>query len=241
MKPYWQSADGLLTVYYGDMREIMPALEWDLLVWDPPYGVAFCSGMNGAAFGSSEIPGDRDTEVRDFGMSLRGNRPAAVFGSWKVPRPAGDIAALLTWDKGEHVGMGDLSLPWKPNTEEIYIFGRGWSGRRRGSVLKHNAIAGTVATTQGRHHEMEKPVALMAEIVSVAPPGTILDPTCGSGTTLVAAQKAKRRAIGIEVRERDCETVAARLGDLGAAQRRCARLGAVTAERAAEPCGPLFR
>lgn len=237
MKPYYTSPDGAIVLYHGDMREIMPALAWDVLMWDPPYGVAFSSGRGGQSFGTSEIPGDLETEVRDFGLALRDDRPAAVFGSWKVTRPSGPILALLTWDKGEHVGMGDLSLPWKPNTEEIYIFGRGWSGRRRGSVLRHNAIAGTVATTQGRHHEMEKPVGLLRDLVAVAPPGTILDPTCGSGTTLVAAQRAGRKAIGIEIREEDCETVAARLGDLEAQRRVSARLRAAPV---ADAPGPLF-
>jgi adenine-specific DNA-methyltransferase len=80
----------------------------------------------------------------------------------------------------------------------------------------------TVSPYPGKH-PCEKPLALMEHIVraSSRPGAVVLDCFMGSGTTLVAAKNLGRRAIGIELNERHCETTARRLSqgvlDLGGA------------------------
>ena len=62
-------------------------------------------------------------------------------------------------------------------------------------------------------HPTTKPLDLTIYMVrlSCRPGGVVLDPFMGSGTTLRAAKDLGRRAIGIEINERYCETAARRL------------------------------
>lgn len=49
-------------------------------------------------------------------------------------------------------------------------------------------------------HQTEKPLAIMRDLARLVPPGAVvLDPFCGSGTTLEAALLEGRRAIGVEL------------------------------------------
>ena len=105
--------------------------------------------------------------------------------------------------------MGDLSLPWKPSHEEIYVLGGPWDGRRDcGSVLQGRVQA---MAKCGRRHPHEKDVATLRLLIDKCVAGVVLDPFMGSGTTLRAAKDLGRKAIGIEIEERYCEIAAKRL------------------------------
>lgn len=199
MTPYYEK-DGIV-IYHGDCREVLPGLEADALVTDPPYGVNFSTGW-GNKFCGVTIANDDDTQARDWVIQRWNDRPAIVFGSWKVCKPP-KTRAVLIWDKGT-VGMGDLSLPWFPCTEEIYILGDGWTGTRTSAVMRH--------VYKNKFHPTEKPVNLMLQLIGKCDLSwVILDPFMGSGTTLRAAKDLGRRAIGIEICEKYCEIAAKRL------------------------------
>lgn len=182
-------ADGV-TLYLGDSRDILPTLgKVDAVVSDVPYGVAFSSGWANK-FQRVSIANDQNTDARDAIVEWMGNRPGILFGSWKVEKPKGTKATLI-WDKGT-VGMGDLTIPWFPATEEIYILGSGFAGSRTSPVLRHYV--------RNEFHPTEKPVGLMRELIAKCDPcWSILDPFMGSGTTGVAAVQLGRKFIGIEL------------------------------------------
>jgi len=65
----------------------------------------------------------------------------------------------------------------------------------------------------GGYHPARKPENLMRRLILAACPGegVILDPWCGSGTTLRAAKDLGYRAIGIEAKEEYCEVIVERM------------------------------
>lgn len=216
MKLYYEDDAAGIRIYHGDCTDPAMAPMWDtgnlaVMVTDPPYGMSFRTHMI-SPFRDESIVGDSDTNARDLMLALWGARPALVFGRWSVPRPP-HTRMVLIWEKGEHVGMGDLELPWKPNTEEIYVLGSGFSGHRSTSVLRAHAVAGTVgmAANGTRRHPVEKPVGIIQQLLLKCPPGAVFDPFLGSGTTLRAAKNLGRPAVGIEIEERYCAIAADRL------------------------------
>ncbi|AUX81848.1 methyltransferase [Gordonia phage Brandonk123] len=209
-EPYY--SDDLVTLYHGDCLDTDEWLAADVLVTDPPYGMAYESSFNrdkrNAKIGR-RIAADESTNVRDAALARWGGRSALVFGRWDCPRPENTRARLI-WDRGYH-GMGDLSFPWGPTDEEIYVIGEGWHGRRSSSVLRVHALMSGARNRPD--HPTPKPVALMELLLEKCPSGVIADPFAGSGATLVAAVNQGRSAIGVEVEERYCELIAHRLSN----------------------------
>jgi DNA modification methylase len=199
---------GRATLYLGDCRDILPTLgKVDAVVTDPPYGIAFATNRGFSSWDKTEIANDRDTSARDAVLSLAPASSALVFGSWKMPKPEGTHTVLI-WDKGDAAGMGDLSIPWKPNHEEIYVIGKGFKGHRGPAVLRHTVLTWE---SKGRCHPNEKPIALMRDLVRKVAGETILDPFMGSGSTGVAALREGKRFVGIEIDPMHFETACRRI------------------------------
>lgn len=195
--------DGRVRLINADCREVLPTLgKVDAVVTDPPYGIAHASNRvwktTTAEWMQSEIAFDGDTAARDFVLGWHGG-DFLCFGSLKKPAPDNTRGTLI-WDKGPASGMGDLTFPWKPSFELIFVGGAGWKGDRTEAVLKDFWI--TSRASMGRVHPNEKPVSLMEALLRKSTAETILDPFMGSGTTGVAAVKLGRRFIGIEIGER---------------------------------------
>jgi DNA modification methylase len=193
---------GDATLYLGDCREILPTLQSvDVVVTDPPYGIRHKSSY-GASWQKTEIQGDSDTSLRD--AVLAGFSVVAAFGTWKTP-PISEAKGCLVFDKGPAFGMGDLSFPWKPSWELIYIRGDKWRGPRGEGVLRGHVQVSWETQFKGlgecesRSHPHQKPVSLIAALIEKISAETVLDPFMGSGTTGVAALKLGRKFIGIEI------------------------------------------
>jgi hypothetical protein len=201
------------------------------LITDPPYGISYRSGMVGRGFKGRkragvertlavEVAGDEDTSERDAAMAMAWS-VAAVWGPrklWKTPPwmrldELGNVIIepreVLAHDK-KGVGMGDLSLPWKPSWETIAIYGDGWVGKRTDGVVRGAVVPfGAGSASNGRTHPNQKPLSVCAELIDKAPPGLpVVDPFAGSGAILLAAALLGRDAYGAEIADEHFESCA---------------------------------
>lgn len=128
---------------------------------------------------------------------------------------------LCIWDKGSG-GMGSL---YRSQHEFIHVFKCGKAphlnnvqlGRNRRYRTNVWSYPGANAFGKTREdlatHPTPKPVALVADAILDAsePGGIVLDAFAGSGTTLVAAHKTRRRGFGIELDPLYCDLIVRRL------------------------------
>ena len=210
---------GNATLYLGDARDIVPTLQnYAVVLADPPYGVAYQSGhaTDDLWIAGKRITGDKTTEARDIVLSQIGDTPALIFGSHKVAPPE-NTRMRLVWDKGPALGMGALDLPWKPSFEDIYVIGKGFAGRRDGGVIYCPPVQSMAKN--GRQHPNQKPVRLLEMLLTKCPPGTVLDPFMGSGSTGVACVAAGRPFIGIEIEPAFFDVACKRISEAAAQTR----------------------
>jgi site-specific DNA-methyltransferase (adenine-specific) len=211
-----------VTLYLGDCREI--DVPHDLLVTDPPYGQKFESGKAGGKWGA--IVGDDDLDgvherLLHTLKSLREARHCYIFGhALDVTKlPLGGMCTLV-WDKGM-VGMGDLTLPWGPQHEQITfgVLTRSKANRAKGygnlaaRMRKGSVLRSLRPNSRGvKHHPTEKPVDILRQLIesSSVMGETVYDPFAGSGSTLIATALEGRIAVGCEIEERYCEAAAKR-------------------------------
>lgn len=85
-----------------------------------------------------------------------------------------------------------------------------------GNVIKCIVGGGVMGSDLAHENEAPFPESLAEFFVrSFCPPGgTVLDPHCGSGTTLAVALKHGRNAIGVDVRESQVALSRARIGEV---------------------------
>jgi site-specific DNA-methyltransferase (adenine-specific) len=87
-------------------------------------------------------------------------------------------------------------------------------GRALGSVWTDcpSMVANTPLLAEGTGYPTQKPLKLLDRIVraSSRPGALVLDPFCGSGTTLLAAHGAGRDALGLDIGELAVRTVTER-------------------------------
>lgn len=206
-RPYYQDAH--VTLYHGDCRELREHLpSYDILCTDPPYGMNFQSNYRKVKHAA--IRGDQSyypwSLVLSFALMARS--ASYAFCRWEsLMAYDGEKqpASVLTWIKNNW-SMGDLKHEHGRQWEAI-AFWPGWKHR----FIKRIPDVLVADRTGNELHPTQKPEHLMKQLIAANEGEMVLDPFAGSGTTLVSAKNLGRRAIGIELEEKYCETAAKRL------------------------------
>lgn len=184
----------------------------DLVLTDPPYLVNYRDRMGRAIAGDqtgewlkpafSELY--RVLKPGRFCVSFYGwNRIDEFFAAWRAAgfRPVGH----LVWVKSYASSRGILAY----KHEMAYLLAKGQTVRPR------NPLADVLAWnyTGNRLHPTQKPVPSLKPVIeALTRPGDIvLDPFCGSGSTLLAAKILGRRYIGIELSKEYAESATRRV------------------------------
>ena len=231
MNPYY--SDDQLTLYCGDMREVLPRVVAEhglptLVVTDPPYGETSLAWDTWPADWPALVPGN---SMWCFGSMRMFLDRRDEFAGWKLSQD-------IVWEK--HNGSGfatdrfkrvhEFATHWyRGSWAEVYHDTPripGGSGNKsvpsRGQTPHTGRIGSaayvddgfrlqrSVIRAQSMHgtaiNETEKPAGLVEQLITYGCDrrGYVLDVFAGGCSTLVAARASGRRAIGIELREEQC-------------------------------------
>ena len=204
MKPYFESE--LVTIYCGDCREIIPSISnVNTVITDPVWPncpVGLLKGWERPAELFEEMLNALPPTVIRIAVQLGCDSNPAMLSAITLPffRTAW-LGYVCPSHKGRLLNTNDVG----------YLYGappRSEPGKR--------VIPGVVNTqpspSEKTGHPAQRKLQHASWLVNwwSEAEDVVLDPFCGSGTTLLAASNLGRHAIGIEIEERYCEQAARR-------------------------------
>ncbi len=236
-----ECADGITLICGDALRVLaqLDGESVDVVLTDPPYssGGQFRGDrvtrtttqkyqLTGTFKSFEDFAGDnRDQRAFGYWCSLwlfealrttKAGGVVAMFSDWRQLPTVTDVLqsggwvwrGVVPWDKTE------AARPTKGryrNQCEYLVWGSHGAMEHAGPCLPgmfRQSVRG-----DDKRHITGKPLSVMRQLVEIAwrDEARVLDPFCGSGTTLVAAKCAGKKAIGIEISEHYCEVAANRL------------------------------
>lgn len=180
-------------IILGNSLDILPTLgKFDACVTDPPYGIDYgkAGGFN-ATHGwgpwRENCEWDRDRPPREaFEQMLQCSKHQIIWGGNYFTDYLPPTMQWLLWDKGQRdFSLADFEIAWGSQKRAARVF-----EYARGKAVK-----------DGKQHPTQKPVEIMVRCLQELPKNvkTIVDPYCGSGTTLVACVRLGLVGTGIEI------------------------------------------
>lgn len=210
-----------ISIQFGDCTVILPKLEpsiVDLIIADPPFGIGADSGgfrqrtihhhnyedtpeIARAVAQTILMEGFRVTKQManlwmfcdiDMFPWLKETAQRAGWTTFRTP---------VIWLKSHSEGMAPWQGKGPRRTYELLLYAT--KGQRGLITSPTDVLDYSRVSRSERTHGAEKPVELLTQIIecSTLPGDFVLDPCCGSGSTLVAARNTKRTGLGIEADE----------------------------------------
>jgi len=198
-------------IYQGDCLEIMktwPDKCIDLVLTDPPYGMNYLSNHYKHGNPHAKIVNDDKFPLDALQEMFRIARHGVFsFCRWDNLRDIPKPKSFLAWIKNNWTA-GDLE----------HEYGRQWEGiafwpqeEHKFNTRPPDVFNFTRIPSTQLNHPTEKPVNLLEVILKDNVGDIILDPFCGSGSTLLAAERLGRRWIGIEISSEYCKIAQERI------------------------------
>lgn len=202
----------------GDCGQVMRALPTgsiDLIITDPPYLIRYLD-RNGRRVANDDNGRWLQPAFTEMYRLLKPGALCVSFCGWN------EIAQFAeAWQQAGFQIVGHMVFYKKyassvrylrHHHEQAYLLAKGKAPR----PLRPLPDVMAWNYTGNRLHPTQKPVMPLQALVKAfsQPDDVVLDPFCGSGSTLVAAKAAGRRFIGIELDERHCFTASMRVQTL---------------------------
>lgn len=203
-----------------DVNRLLGGQQADLYITDPPYNVAYVGKTKDALTIENDKMADGDFSqflVDAFKAANDNMKPGAAFYIWHADSEGfnfrgackdigWDVKECLIWNKNQMV-LGRQDYQWK---HEPCLYGwkpgapHNWYSDR-----KQTTVIDMSKPNRSEDHPTMKPVGLFAyQIENSSKPGDIvLDSFAGSGTTMVACEKMRRKAMLMELDPKYCDVI----------------------------------
>jgi DNA modification methylase len=207
------------SIQFSDVEKLMGGQKADLVFTDPPYGISYQS--NGRTKSQKFDVLKNDDVILDIvpNIELFSNGWVFIWTTWKVldkwlevTKPLGFPSNMVIWFKGGG-GIGDLKKTFSTDYETALVWHRGAElcGKRIGSVWKVGKDGASDYV-----HPTQKPVELAFEAMdkTTKAKAKVLDLFGGSGSTLIACEKLKRKGFIMELDPKYCDVIIKRWQNL---------------------------
>ena len=203
-----------------DVAKLMNGEKADILITDPPYNVDY----TGKTKDKLKIQNDKmsDDGFREFLKDTFLNadnvlKEGGVFYIWHSDSEGynfrgachdinWNVRQCLIWNKNSMV-MGRQDYHWK---HEPCLYGwKAGAAHYWGTDRKQTTILDFDRPTRSKLHPTTKPIELMEYQIknNTKRSESVLDLFAGSGSTLIAAEKLKRKCYGMELDENYCDVI----------------------------------